>query len=93
MERLNFQSTQIVRPSVPLSEIVEQSPEGSHANHVYELSLDGGCLATTAISGGDIEWLNAVTGERFTFPMPEPDFTSTSVSWLTGPGVQMFSIL
>jgi hypothetical protein len=92
VERLDFQSTQLVRPSVPLSEIVEQNPNGSHPNNVYELSVDGGCLATSSISGGDIEWLNAVTGERFTFPMPEPDFTSVTFSWLTGPGVQGFSI-
>jgi len=92
IERLDFQSTQLVRPSIPLSEIVEQSPQGSHANHVYELSVDGGCLATTSLSGGDIDWLNAVTGERFTFPMPEPDFTQTAFSWRSGPGVRIYSI-
>ena len=92
VERLDFQSTQIIRPESSQSVIVEQSPQGSHYNHVYELSLDGGCLATSAIAGGDIGWVNAVTGERFDFPMPETDFTITALSWLTGPGAQVYSL-
>jgi hypothetical protein len=92
VERLDYQSTQLIRPESSVVEVVEQSPQGSHYNHVYDLSLDGGCLANSGISGGDIGWVNAVTGERFTFPMPEPDYTNTALSWLTGPGVQVYSI-
>lgn len=91
-ERVDYQSTQLVRPASSVSEIAEQSPLGSHYNHFYELSLDGGCLATAPIGGGDIAWLNAVTKERFTFPMPETNYTTPALAWHTGPGVTIYSL-
>jgi hypothetical protein len=91
-DRLDFQSTQLVRPESKVSLVVDKSPPGSNANRVYHVSLDGGCLATTSISGGDISWSNAVTGEQLSFAMPKGDFTQTAFTWLSSPDVAIYSL-
>jgi hypothetical protein len=91
-ERLDFQSTQLVRPESKMSLVVDKKAEGASSNRVYHVSLDGGCLAGTSISGGDISVSNAVTGEEFLFVMPEGDFTETAFTWMSSPDVPIYSL-
>ena len=95
VDRIDFQSTQLVRPVDGQSLLVDKSPMGSAYNDFYKLTADGGCLATSPVGGNSVVWDNAVTGESFSFPTLGQDYDSVlpSVDWVTDGEVDSASIL
>jgi hypothetical protein len=92
VERIDYQSTQLIRPASGTSFVVEQAAMGNSYNHLYNLSLDGGCLATEPILAGDVRWSSALSGEDFTFPLDAQSSISNALQWATGDDVTLWSL-
>lgn len=93
--RIDYQSTQLIRPESGQSLVVLQSPMGEFYNDYYGLSADGGCLSTSHVTGPGVVWTSAVNGDSFSFPSPGSgtDSLAAALDWATDGDVSSASLL